>query len=232
MIAQALRRRVRGEPLAYILGKTEFMGLEFYVSPEVLVPRQDTEVLVEAAIGWVNKLTCQQANKLKILEIGTGSGCIAVSLARALSGCRITATDISAPALEVAAENARKNKVSGQIDFIQNDLFPPAGAVKEKFDLIVSNPPYVRSADIAALEPEVRAEPRLALDGGKDGLDFFRRILRDGEDWLRPGGAVMAEMGYDQKEAVSALCSRSEKFTIQDIIKDYNGIDRVVVIGR
>jgi release factor glutamine methyltransferase len=230
-IAQALSRRMRGEPLAYILGTTEFMGLEFEVTPEVLVPRQDTEILVETVLRYVTRSPGHRVTSLRILEIGTGSGCIAVSLAKFLPGSRITATDISAGALAIARRNAEKNGVSGQIDFVLCDIFPADNPARETFDLIVSNPPYIPSAVIATLEPEVRAEPRLALDGGADGMAFYRRILGTARQRVSGEGFLLMELGYDQKESLEKLCARHKGFLVREWVKDYNGIDRVAVMG-
>ncbi len=227
-LASVLERRAMGEPIQYILGKAEFMGLEFKVTPDVLIPRPETEVLVETALKMVSRWP---VSRLKILDIGTGSGSIAVSLAKSLPLAEITAADISKKALAVARENALLNKV-GNIGFIQSDLFFSYELSTISYELIVFNPPYIPSAEISRLQPELRYEPRAALDGGKDGLDFYRRIIKDAADYLIRDGFLIMEIGYDQPEAVKNILLDSKKFEIIEFVKDYNNIKRVAVAKR
>jgi release factor glutamine methyltransferase len=229
-ISRVLQRRLAGEPLEYILGRTEFMGLEFAVSPDVLIPRPDTEILVETVLNYVSNYPVFQFTDPHILEIGTGSGCIAVSLARSLSGADIAATDISQPALDVAQSNALKNGASEKIRFFNSDLFGSPRISGESFDLIISNPPYVKTNIIPTLAVEVRHEPKIALDGGPDGLDFYRRIFREAPQHLNPQGLVILEIGFDQKEELEKILGSLQIFEVKEIIKDYNNINRVMVL--
>ena len=225
-IHSALLRRISGEPLQYILGKAEFMGLEFKVAPDVFIPRPETELSVEKAVELMSSVKCQVPS-VNILDLGTGSGCIAVSLAKFLPESDITATDISNKALEVAKENAALNNVS--INFVQSDLFTNYQLRATSYELIVCNPPYIPCEEIARLQPEIQHEPRIALDGGKDGLDFYRRIIRESWAHLKKGGLLIMEMGFAQAEAVKNIFKGSNNFQIIDIIRDYNDIDRVIV---
>lgn len=210
-------RRGRREPLQHILGTQEFFGLEFEVSPQVLIPRHDTETLVTAALEAAPDATL-------VLDVGTGSGCIAVAIARHLSGAHVTAIDISAAALEVAQRNAERNAV--KVEFLHGSLLEPvAGRV---FDLIVSNPPYISSADIAGLEPEVKhGDPRQALDGGEDGLDIYRRLIPAAEEHLVSGGWLLVEVGAGQAADVAGLFSGAGFGSIR-ALPDPGGIERVV----
>lgn len=238
-IASVLKRRALGEPIQYILGKAEFLGLEFRVTPDVLIPRPETEVLSETAIRYVTRSPLdfargKQGHKdasLNILELGTGSGCVAISLAKSLPQAKITATDISQKVLVVAKENALLNRISN-IDFIQSDLFSHYGLWTVDYGLIAANPPYIPTTEINKLQPELQYEPRIALDGGKDGLDFYRRIVKDAADYLIPEGYLIMEMGFGRSEAVKNIILNSQNFEIMEIVKDYNNISRVVVAKR
>jgi release factor glutamine methyltransferase len=239
-ISTVLRRRVAGEPIQYILGKTEFMGLEFKVIPGVFIPRPETEILVETAIKVTKSLPRQssglpavasrQVSKLKILDIGTGSGCIAVSLAKLLPNAEVTATDVSSLALEVAKENAKLNNVD--VNFIESSLFevPDSGAVA--YDLIVSNPPYISTSGIQLLQREVRYEPRVALDGGRNGLNFYRRIIKNAPENLVENGYLILEMGFTQRQCIEKIVHTSKGFSVVEIARDYNNIERVVVLKK
>ncbi|MGI6068901.1 MAG: peptide chain release factor N(5)-glutamine methyltransferase [Blautia sp.] len=213
-------------PLQHITGKAWFMGREFIVSPDVLVPRQDTEVLAEEAI---RRLT----PGMRILDMCTGSGCILLSLLAERADVRGVGADISSAALRVAGENAVRMEQQGligtdQVQWVCGDLFEP---VTGTFSMIVSNPPYIPTEVIKGLMPEVRNhDPMGALDGGEDGLDFYRRIIRQSASCLEPGGWLLFEIGYDQGEQVSALM-KTQKFTEINTIKDLAGLDRVV-LGR
>lgn len=222
-IAGVLRRRIFGEPIQYILGKTEFMGLEFKVSPAVLIPRPDTEELVETVLRY------GRGGELEILDVGTGSGCIAVSLAKLLPFVKICAVDISLAALEIAKQNAQLHGILNRINFLNCDLFPPLEQYGIKYDIIISNPPYIKTKIIQTLEVEVQREPREALDGGEDGQDFYRRIIRESPAYLRRSGLLILEIGFGQKEELEKIFSAEKIFEVKEVIKDYNGIDRVVV---
>ncbi len=211
-------RRGRREPLQYILGSQEFMGLEFRVTPAVLIPRHDTEVLVTEAVKRGE--ACRS-----ILDIGTGSGCVAVAVAKALPEAEVYTVDVSADAIEVARGNAERNGVS--VQFFQGSLFEPFAG--KRFDMLVSNPPYIISADLATLQQEVRDfEPVGALDGGGDGLDFYRRITADAPAYLNPGGWLLFEVGAGQAGEVLELLTSggfsNERFSQTDPA----GIERVV----
>lgn len=226
---QMLNKRSRRVPLQQITGSQEFMGMNFSVNRHVLIPRQDTETLVELILEE------QKDTEADVLDVCTGSGCIAVSLA-AMGGYRsVTATDISADALQVARRNAGRLLAENQakVCFLQGDLFQAleqSGTpyIPECFDIIVSNPPYIPTEIIRGLQPEVRDyEPMLALDGSGDGLAFYRRIAKDAKKYLKPGGALYLEIGYDQSEAVSGLLA-AEGYAEIETVRDLAGKDRIV----
>ncbi len=224
-----LWRRLEREPAAYITGKREFWSLDFHVTRDVLIPRPETELLVEIALRLAAE--ARSAKPLRIIDLGTGSGAIAVALASELANAEICASDISHNALGVAKDNAVRNQVADKIKFVQGDLFD-AEAMPECIDLIVSNPPYIRRAAIDALEPEVsRWEPRGALDGGFDGLDYYRRIAARACDYLAPNGAVIVEIGAGTGQAVARLFQDAVACEVQ-IHNDYGGNDRVVVARK
>ncbi len=213
-LGELISRRREGEPLQYILGGWSFMGLPFYTDARALIPRQDTETLCEEAIRLIRERGYASA-----LDLCTGSGCIAISLAK-LTNIRVTATDMSEAALMLAAENAALNDVS--VSFRQGDLF---ACVRETFDLIVCNPPYLDRHDMDEMQAELKFEPREALYGGADGLDFYRRIAREYAPFLKRGGAMLLEIGATQKERVSELFSVETR-----VLNDYNGQPRVLVL--
>lgn len=217
--------RGRRVPLAYVLGFQPFMGVDILVNREVLIPRPETEEVVEAAA----RLLRGREAGLHVLEIGTGTGCISVALSRLLPHALIYATDISPAALRLALKNAEAQHRSLQIRFIREDLFKPAGR-RGWADLLVSNPPYVPTAVLESLEPEVRAEPRVALDGGQDGLAALRAIIAQGPRYLKPGGWLVLEIGWDQGPAVRSLLE-ARGFREASVQKDLQGHDRIAV-GR
>lgn len=218
-IKKAVELRLKHIPLAYIFGKTNFFGLDFLVTKDVLIPRLDTEVLVEELIKEIKS----RGENVSVLDIGTGSGAIAVTLAKE-TDANVFAVDISEKALEVAKKNAKLNGVN--VQFKKSDLFEDIDKIK--VDIIVSNPPYIESAVIENLSPEVKDnEPILALDGGKSGLDFYECIVKDAKKHLNPKGKIFFEIGYDQGESVSSLLK--SEFKNVRVIKDYLNNDRVVV---
>ncbi|MFA4983809.1 MAG: peptide chain release factor N(5)-glutamine methyltransferase [Candidatus Omnitrophota bacterium] len=225
-IAAVLRRRGRGEPLPYILGSVEFMGLDFKVGPTVLIPRQETELLVEEALALIRRIG---RFDLRVLDLCTGSGCIAVSVAKLSRVAQVDASDISDGALEVARLNARRHKAG--VNFIKADLFEGCLFEEGVYDLILSNPPYVAGADIEHLAPEVRQEPRLALEAGREGLDFYSRIAKKAAAYLKEGGYLMLEMGFGQRGAVEDIFEEAG-FRAVKFIRDYQGIDRVIILQR
>lgn len=227
-VALALQRRFCGEPIQYILGKTEFMGLKFKVNKDVFIPRPDTEVLVETAVKIAQGCRLE-ARGIGILDLCTGSGCIAVSLAKLLTNVKMAATDISQEAINIARENARFHHVEDRIKFIKSDLFAAFSLKPIAFSLIVSNPPYIAAKDIEGLGPEIRHEPVIALDGGEDGLDFYRRLIIEAPDYLKVGGFLIMEIGFGQSSSIQDILNNSKKFEIIEAVKDYSDIERVVV---
>ena len=220
---EALRRRGGGEPVAYITGTREFFALPFRVSPAVLVPRPETELLVERALALISEMP---GETVRIADIGTGSCAIAVAIAHEEPRARVLATDVSPEALEVARDNAEANGVSDGIRFEQADLLSNGG---ELFDLIVSNPPYVSERDRPTLSRDVRDyEPEGALFSGEDGLDCIRRIVAMAPARLRPGGWLAMEIGYDQADAVRELLRADGRYDETEIERDYQGIERIV----
>jgi len=221
-----MTRRAKREPAAYIIGSKYFMSLNFKVTPYVLIPRPETELLIENAI----ELSKGFEGKISILDIGTGCGAIAVSLAKFIDNIEIYATDSSKKALDVALENAKMHKVEGKIKFIEADLFPKE---ELKFNIIVSNPPYIKTADIGSLQPEIKDfEPISALDGGADGLDYYRRIIDKAGNYLKEGGCLLLEIGADQSKDVVGLIKDKLKSKNVSIKKDLNGLDRVVIAKK
>lgn len=212
----------QGEPIEHITHQKEFMKLNFYVDENVLIPRQDTEVLVEEVIKIAKKIKAK-----KILDLCTGSGAIAISLAKYLENIQLTAVDISRKALDIAMANAKNNHVQDKITFVESNLFQDLR--QEKYDLIVSNPPYIRRKELETLDKEVRKEPRLALDGGEDGLDFYRNIMDKGYEYLKYGGYICLEIGYDQKEEVMQIIEGKKHYIGTYCKKDLYDNDRVVV---
>lgn len=223
---QMVIRRAQGEPLAYILGEKAFMRNTFKVNKYTLVPRPETELLVEHLVR-----ICEQINQeAKILDIGTGSGAIIVSLLDYLPQAKGVGVDISAGALKVAKENAVNIGVSKRAAFLHSDLFT-AIPDEKKFDIIVSNPPYIPAKDISSLAKDVQNEPHSALDGGEDGLDFYRKITAEASLHMAEDGLLAFEIGINQSEAVSGLC-RENGFTAVAVGKDYAGIDRMVFAAK
>ncbi len=216
-----IARRQNGEPLAYILGNVDFFGLNLYVSSACLTPRADTEVIVERALELLGERNAE------VLDICTGSGCIALAIA-ANSRAAVLGVDISQEALDVAKRNAEKCALSGKVRFEQRDALAHGFLAGEKYDLIVSNPPYIPTADIAALSAEVHSEPMLALDGGADGLVFYRRFAEILPAHLKSGGAIIFEIGYDQEADIRALCEKAGLYC--EIFRDYGGNVRGAVI--
>lgn len=212
-------------PIQYIIGKTEFFGLDFVVNEGVFIPRPETEILVETAIDLIYELRVT-GYELRILDLCTGSGNIAIALTKNIPDCKIVASDVCDEALEVAAANARLKGASGRIEFVKGDLFEN---LEGKFDMIASNPPYVARYEFDGLEKEVLMEPRIALDGGEDGLDFYRGIAKDVSRYLKKNGYLIMEIGYGQCPAIKDIIEVEGKIKILRIIKDHNDIDRVIV---
>lgn len=214
-----LNRRSAGEPVQYILKRADFMGLKFYVDERVLIPRQDTETLVEHALIALTRM-----GEADVLDLCTGSGCIGLSLKSLAPRASVTLADLSRDALEVARMNA--GLLALDVDVRHGDLYRAVG--RQKFDLIASNPPYIPHIELSGLQREVRHEPAMALDGGRDGLDFYRRIIQDAPRHLNPEGAIYLEAGIGQAADILALLRDNIDCADSGVIRDLNGIDRVV----
>jgi release factor glutamine methyltransferase len=223
LLYSLIQRRLKGEPVAYILGYKEFFGLNFDVNPSVLIPRPETELLVEKAIEFA-----QQQNIRLIADIGTGSGAIAISLAKHLPDAKIYAVDISADALKIAKANCKKHDVTDHVGPLHGNLLDP---IPEPVDLIVANLPYVKNADWEQLPAGIKAnEPKSALAGGTDGLDVIKELLATAKDKLRPNGAMLLEIGYDQGEETLKLAKKYFPKATAELYTDLAGLDRVVSI--
>lgn len=215
-----IERRKKGEPLQYILGETEFMSLDFFVREGVLIPRSDTEILVETVIDKIGD------KKTTVADICTGSGCIGISIAHYKKNTDVELFDISDIALETAKKNIKRNNVSDRVKSYKMDILNEYP--KKKYDVVVSNPPYIEKAVIETLQTEVKDyEPRIALDGGEDGLVFYRRIAETAHNFLKKGGLLAFEIGYNQGESVRGLMQND--FYDTEVIKDLNDNDRVVI---
>lgn len=227
------KNRAKQIPLQYVLGYAEFMGLRFKLKKDVLVPRPETEILVETVIENAQKPQNKKEN-IKILDIGTGSGCIAISLAKFLKNCDIIAVDISKEAIKLAKENSRLHNTEEKILFLEGDFF---GLVKnklnspsKKFDIIVSNPPYVPNSEIGIFDETTLCEPKMALDGGRDGLNFYRRLEKTIDKLLKKDGFLIIELGYGQAKKIKEIFSGN--WIVDQFKKDYQDIERICVIKR
>lgn len=230
-LREMVQRRGRREPLQQILGSTSFCGIEIGVSRAVLIPRPETEILAERAWRWLNIRSESKGAAAVCLDLCTGSGCLALAVAGHCQAAEIHASDISPEALVVARSNVTRLGFPDRVQFHEGDLFSalPEG---RKFDLIISNPPYIPKAVIGSLEPEVRDyDPRLALDGGDDGLDFYRRIAREGAGWLESEGVLMLEIGDGQGAEVKNILEE-EKWIVTAIVPDYSQRERIVEARR
>jgi len=230
--AEFLDERAKGKPLQYLTGHQEFFGLDFEVNADVLIPRPETELLVETAL----KIVAGSESSNLICDVGTGSGCVVVTLLHEVPNARGVALDISPAAIEVAQRNAAKHSVSDRLQFLVSDGFARVDQKEMVFDLIVSNPPYVPAGDIEGLQREVRDyEPHLALEAGPDGLDSVRRLLADAGAYLKTGGHLLFEIGFDQREAVERLIEpmvSSGSWNLFDIYPDLQGIPRTVALQK
>ena len=228
---ELVRKRVQRVPVAYLVGSREFMGLDFRVSTATLVPRPDTEILVQAALERLKKIPGTEGGAVRFADIGTGTGAICLSVLHFLPGAEAVTVDISPEALAVARENAEALGLSERIAFFEGDLLEPVKG--QRFHAILSNPPYIPDGDIAGLAPEVKGnEPMTALAGGRDGLDFYRRLCREAPSLLEPGGFLAFEVGIRQAEAVAGMAKEHVLIGWTEILKDLSGIERVVVAWR
>jgi release factor glutamine methyltransferase len=212
-------------PLQYIIGKTQFFGLDFEVNEDVLIPRPETEVLVQTVLDLINAQTAE-SQPLKVLDLCTGAGNIAISLTKSAPLCKIVASELSDKALVVARRNANTNGVSDNIEFIKSDLFE---SIEGKFDIIASNPPYISRPEIRDLQKEVLMEPRIALDGGDDGLDFYKRILDKVQEYLKPGGYLVMEIGYGQAPRIRKIIESKPGMEFLEVKEDQYVVERIVV---
>jgi release factor glutamine methyltransferase len=227
-----IARRGEQEPLAYLTGVREFWSLPLAVQPGVLIPRPETEGVVEAALRYAAPII-RQRSRCRILDVGTGSGNIAIAVATSLATAQVIAIDISAEALAVAQSNACACGVAERVTFIQGDLLGPFNPRRARFDLLLSNPPYIAAGEIPSLPETVRRyEPHLALDGGDDGLMFYRRLLAEAPPYLVDGGVAIVEVGHRQAGDVCRLFAQSQPWAVLEVVKDYSGIERIVVVQR
>jgi release factor glutamine methyltransferase len=244
-LREFIKRRGQHEPLQHITGSTSFCGLEITVNRAALIPRPETELLAE--LGW-NFLSTLNPQPSTALDFGTGTGCIAIALAVKCPSAKVVATDVSPDALALAKQNAARNNVTGQIQFLQGDGFVALANESERgqlvrelgdtnmrtgcprsFDLIISNPPYIPSAEIATLQPEVRDfDPRGALDGGADGLDFYRKLAMESKPFLKPGGKIMLEFGDGQADAIRKIFE-AEKWIVEAVREEYSQRERFLI---
>lgn len=222
---ERIERLKKHEPIQYIINKQEFMGFEFYVDKNVLIPQPDTENLVEEVIYISEQIREKEKNVLRILDMCTGSGAIAISISKLIKETRVFASDISSDAIKIAEENASRNNAN--VVFFESNLFRKISELY-KFDIIVSNPPYIEKETIKTLPEEVQKEPRLALDGGIDGLDFYRKIIEEAKKYLNKDGYLLFEIGYNQRESVEKLLKANGYKNIYSR-KDLSGNDRIVV---
>jgi len=226
-----LRRRLAHEPTQYITGHQEFWSLDFLVNPAVLIPRPETELIIEAVLKYAADLPDGPGNR-RLLDVGTGSGVLAVVLAKEFPQAQVVALDQSAAALALARENSRRHEVQDRVTLVQGDLLTPL-APEPCFDIIVSNPPYIPTREWEQLPPDIKDyEPRLALDGGPDGLAVIRRLVAEVHQLLRPGGLVALEVGQGQAEAVAQLLAQTQAYAPARILPDYQRIGRVVTARR
>jgi len=222
-----IKKRLTRYPLQYILGEAYFYGRKFTVTPDVMVPTPETELLCELALDLIRHKNIETP---RILDVGTGSGVVAVTIAAEMPDAEVTALDISGGALDVARGNAASYQLERRIIFIRSDLY---GGLRpqRRFDLVLSNPPYITENDYKTLMPEVLADPKLALTAGTDGLDIIRRLIERSPDYLLPGGRLLFEIGYDQSEKVSDITADDARYKSMTLFKDLNDIDRVVMLG-
>ncbi|MCD6250190.1 MAG: peptide chain release factor N(5)-glutamine methyltransferase [candidate division Zixibacteria bacterium] len=226
-VNEIIARRVQRYPLQFILEESWFYGRKFYVNSSVMAPTPETESLCEAAIKFTQ---AQGISHPRILDVGTGSGVIAVTIAAELKDCSVVALDISGEALDVARKNAHDIDVADRIEFHQSDFFS-ALATDDRFDLILSNPPYICDDDYPTLQKEVLEDPKIAMLGGKDGLDAIRVVVREAPDYLALGGRIMFEIGFGQVEGVAKLTETDDRYTSFSYIKDLAGVDRIIILG-
>ena len=226
-----IKRRINREPVAYILGHKEFWSLELVVTRNVLIPRPETECLVERALTYLT--ADAESGRLRILELGTGSGAILIALASENAQHIYWGTDISAAAVQIAQRNAVSHGLATNIRFLVADWFAPFAVSTDLFDMIISNPPYIRQEDLKRLQPEIQAyEPLVALDGSTDGLGCLRHIIQSAHHYLKPGGILLLEMGHDQRVPLNQIIQRCDQYEDVAFYTDYSGYDRIVAMRK
>ena len=226
-----LKRRIKREPVAYILGYKEFWSLELAVTRDVLIPRPETECLVERALAYL--AAASGSGHQRILELGTGSGAILIALASENTQHTYWGTDISAAAIQIAQHNVIKHGLATDIHFLVADWFAPFAVSAGLFDMIISNPPYIRHGDLKGLQPEIQAfEPLVALDGSEDGLRCLRHIIQSAHRYLKPGGMLLLEMGHDQKVPLKQIIQRCDQYEDVAFYTDYSGYDRIIAMRK
>ncbi len=230
-----LKQRAERIPLSYITGEHDFMGLKFTISRDVLIPRSETELLVEAVLKYISSKELRlmrncEKDDIVIVDVGCGSGNIAVSLAKYCDNCHVYALDISPDALRLTYENCLRNDVSKKVSILSGDLLSPLDEIqlRESVDIIVSNPPYIATDEFLDIQPEVRCEPRIALDGGVDGLDYYRRLCKQSVNYLKTGGCLFLEVGYAQADEVKGLINDLGRSVKISLLRDYSGVNRIV----
>lgn len=231
-IDQALRVRLKGTPLSHILKERRFLGRDFFISPDTLIPRPETEILVEETLKLIDKHYLSRGTAPEVLDIGTGSGCIAVSLTSERPDCRMTALDISAKALRVARKNIYSHGLQKKIKLVKSDLFSVFRGKQRRWDIVVSNPPYVPKEELSGLSGEVRKEPRLALDGGMGGTKVIYSLLEEAPVFLKENGWLLLEIGAGQSEILRKKVLGDKNFKNLSFAKDLTGIERVLIVQK
>lgn len=224
-----IKRRLKGEPVQYIIGYAEFMGLVFSVTEDVFIPRPETELLVGEALKCAEDFN---RGTINVLDLCTGSGNVAVCMAKNRADSKVFAVDVSCKALEIARKNSFAHGVCDRVSFYKGDFNVLLFDKSTKFDIILCNPPYIKQEDIPFLQREVRMEPDIALNGGRDGLDFYRILSRESAGYLNKGGYLIIEIGYGQAEEIADIFNESGRFEISRITKDFNDIERVITLTR
>lgn len=224
---QIIEQRTARYPLQYILGEIYFYGRKFRVTPDVMVPTPETELLCDLAIGYIKN---ENIRSPEILDIGVGSGVVSVTVACEIKSAKVVALDISAEAIKIASENADAYGVKEKIEFIQSDIFSSLKLGRE-FDIVLSNPPYISEEEYQSLPPEVLADPKISLVSGEEGLDFITTLIARAPDYLKPNGRLMFEIGYNQADKIAQISEKDIRYKSISIIKDLNNIDRVVILS-
>ncbi len=225
-----VEKRAERIPLQYILGNANFMGFDFRVKPGVFIPRPETELLVEEALKILN---LNPETRWTILDLCSGCGNISISLTKSISNCRMLAADISRETIRVAQENARCHGVGERIEFHEGDMFSALNDDRlNTLDMIISNPPYIPTKLLDNLSPEVKLEPRIAIDGGDDGLTFHKRIISECMPYLREGGWLLMEIGENQSDSIIGIFQASKRFSVEEIVRDYNGKMRIIIARK